>query len=79
MVTWRRYLSSYLDQKVGKTYIGHWGTHITTRNVSSKPSVTEIDVEVISTSGSRQGPISIQTDVFENDLRSSARGLEVAT
>lgn len=65
--------------KVGKTHTRHLETHITSGNVSSESAMIEIDVKVTSTSGSRHGPISIQTDVFENDLRSSARGLKVAS
>ncbi|KAL5603704.1 hypothetical protein FOVSG1_006454 [Fusarium oxysporum f. sp. vasinfectum] len=65
--------------KVGKTHIAHWGTHVTTRNVSSKSAVIEIGVEVTSSTQNRRRLISIQTDIFENDLESNARGRKVAS
>ncbi|KAF5022172.1 hypothetical protein F66182_5759 [Fusarium sp. NRRL 66182] len=65
--------------KVGKTRIDHWGTHVTTREVSSKSAVVEITVEVASANESRQKRISVQTDIFENDSKTSTRGRRVAS
>ncbi|KAJ4249841.1 hypothetical protein NW762_012184 [Fusarium torreyae] len=65
--------------KVEKTSISHWGTHITTRDVSSKSAVIEIGVEVTSPTKGKQKLISVQTDIFENDLKSGARGRKVAS
>ncbi|KAF4958741.1 hypothetical protein FSARC_10932 [Fusarium sarcochroum] len=65
--------------KVGKTHIAHWGTHVTTRDVSSKSAVIEIGVEVISPTKDRRKTISVQTDLYENDLKSGVRGRQAAS
>ncbi|KAF4965966.1 hypothetical protein FZEAL_10715 [Fusarium zealandicum] len=65
--------------KVGKTHVANWGTHVTTRDVSSKSAVIEIGVEVASPIQNQERLVSIQTDIFEHDLKSSARGRKVTS
>ncbi|KAM0482193.1 hypothetical protein ACHAP7_004420 [Fusarium lateritium] len=65
--------------KVEKTHVAQWGTHVTTRNVSSKSAVVEIEVEVANPSHDRKKTISVQTDIFENGLKSNTRGRKVTS
>ncbi|CVK91953.1 uncharacterized protein FMAN_06998 [Fusarium mangiferae] len=64
--------------KVGQTHVAHWGTHITTRNVSSHSAVIEIEVKAVS-HRQKERKVVVQTEIFENSLDSGARGRRVAS
>ncbi|KAF4494842.1 glycoside hydrolase family 2 [Fusarium agapanthi] len=64
--------------KVEQIHVAHWGTRISTRNVSSNSAVIEIEVQTASHSRGERNVV-VQTEIFENDLDSGARGQRVAT
>ncbi|EWZ40815.1 beta-galactosidase [Fusarium oxysporum Fo47] len=64
--------------KVEQIHVAHWGTRITTRNVSSRSAEIEIEVNTASHS-QRKRNVSVQTEIYENNRNSGARGQRVAS
>ncbi|KFA56331.1 hypothetical protein S40293_09250 [Stachybotrys chartarum IBT 40293] len=59
--------------KVARTHVGHWGTHITTRDVTPQSATVDLVVEIENTANLNQRLV-VKTQVFEKHAISGARG-----
>lgn len=63
--------------KTGPTHVAHWGTFITSRDVSSEGATLDLVVQV-ENSGKGCRQVDLVTDVFEYDAKTKQRGKHVA-
>ncbi|KAL5343281.1 glycoside hydrolase superfamily [Aspergillus crustosus] len=63
--------------KVNPTHIIHWGTHVTSRDISSQQATVDLEVQLRNKDHKRQ-LVDVLTDVYHFDPKKGAHGRRVA-